>query len=381
LDLITSIPPKIERRNRLGAEVGIDYLRDCVQSWRRSGFQVRTLNREREADHIGNQYALDPELFQDESEALFPNRFGPSFHVLIASLDPSTPIGIINADIYLLDSQDLPSKLETLCQKAFVFARRTDVADLTAPFHSNYNFGVDFVAFRPDLISEVFQDRDFKRFQLGLVWWDLVLPIAASFYAPVLRIREPFILHHLHERAWDSAVYRNMQVKALETLRRLGNAARHSSPAAGLFTDLAAPLDLADKKGEHAFSQLCTDWLAGEVGPIGQVELRLDLDQGALTELLRANLEECTNTKLELERGRKELERKHKEIVKLRELLAEAKRANSKITKVLSKAEARQGTPERPTGSAKSAWGFERLSKALRRKFWLRPRRRHPQPQ
>lgn len=150
MDLITSIPPKISRCGPTGEDVGMEYLRRCVESWRKNGFSVETLNRANEAEQVRGLSNLEPVIFEDDSGALCKDRYGPSFHEMFSDRDLSKPVCIANADIYLLDGDNISSTIEDLCQSAFLFAHRTDFIGSATSFHSNYKLGVDFVAFRPD---------------------------------------------------------------------------------------------------------------------------------------------------------------------------------------------------------------------------------------
>jgi hypothetical protein len=364
MDLITSIPPTISRRDLSGDDVGFEYLNRCIQSWNRNGFRVRTLNRVNEAEQIRTLFNLEPVVFEDDRDALCKDRYGPSFREMFSNTDLSKPVCIVNADVYLLDSKGISAQIEELCQDTFLFAHRTDFTGLAV--HSNYKLGVDFVAFRPDRLLPVLNDTVFTRFKIGLVWWDYVLPIAASFFMPVLRIREPFILHHMHDRAWDSATYREIRLMALDILLRLATARRSSSQAAALFAERARSLDVTIKEDAHAFFELCIDWLAGRIGPVGELQLRLDGDQEAMTEMLRSALENCTSVNSELEvrrkiivRLQKELGKRRKDILRLRYRLWEVRRANAQLSKALAKAEAATGPTTGPGD------GVPRRSKAL----------------
>lgn len=343
LDLITSIPPKINRIDPYGNDIGIEYLRGCIHSWMLNGFTVRTLNRQNEVEQIKSSFRLDPVLFADSDESFYKGRFGPTFGDLLSHVDLSKPVGIINADIHMLRCEDLCSRLEEACHKAFLFAHRVD-CEGSLGFQTVYRHGVDFVAFQPDKILPVLEDEGFKSFKMGLVWWDYVLPIAASFFAPVFRISEPFILHRMHDRAWDSEIYKEMELRAFDVLLRLANRTRFSCEAAALFADRATPLDLKTTEGRHGFFQLCTGWCAGEIGPVKEMSVPLDGVDGALTGMIRSGLSysagltgEFEALRRELEKRQRELEKRRKDVLRLKLRVKEEKRANAKLRKALSK--------------------------------------------
>jgi hypothetical protein len=272
----------------------LDYVQQCVASWRRHGYRILTFNRQDEVEPVRRTFGLEPIPFIDPEEALYPGRFGPPFWEIAKSLKPDRPVCIVNADIYLLGALDLAKRLEDLCQDAFVFAQRIEVPDLSAPFHSIYRKGVDLVAFRPDRIPGVINDPEFRRFKLGVVWWDYVLPIAASFFVPVLRVGGPLLLHHMHPSSLNNEMYDAMRLRAFEVLARLARQASLASPAAREFHLSIKKLNLATKEDRESFSQTCVDWLSGRIGPIKEVELELDIERATITKILRAALDDLT---------------------------------------------------------------------------------------
>lgn len=317
MDLITSIPPTVVRRNQRGDDVGFDYSRQCVGSWRRRGFRILSLNRDHEVAPVRRTFGLEPIPFTDPEDALFPGRFGPPFGEIAKNLKPDRPVCIVNADIYMLGTLDLTRRLEDLCQDAFLFAQRIEVPDLSAPFHSIYRKGVDLVAFRPDRIPRVINDTEFRQFKLGVMWWDYVLPIAASFCVPVRRIGGPLLLHHMHPSSLNNEIYDAMRLRAFEVLSRLAREASLASPAAREFHLRIKNLNLAAKQDRESFFQTCVDWLAGRIGPIDEVELELDIDQTTMTRMLRATLDELTAAREEVAKQERTVAKLKKDIAKL----------------------------------------------------------------
>lgn len=309
MELITSIPMKFERLDPSGADVGSAYFGRCVESWRGHGFVVRTLNRKNEIDLIRKKFDLDPFPFEDDAEALFRDRFGPSFGDIFKHADLKDAIVISNADIFILPTAHLIRRLEELTRDAFLFAHRTEVQALPGPFHSIYKRGIDFVAFNPANLAEFISDSEFEKFKLGLVWWDYVLPIAASFFVPVLRVKEPFILHHVHQANFDANVYNEMLLKSFDLLAKFSRRARLSNPAAAEFAERLREMDVAQRGDRQAFAQLCIDWIGGRVGPIRETSLVLDLDQEVLAGMLRTTLDELTTTREALTRERRKAEK------------------------------------------------------------------------
>ena len=82
-----------------------------------------------------------------------------------------------------------------------VFAGRTEFTSCLG----KYSFRkVDFIAFDPRLLAKTFEHPLLGRLQLGIPWWSWVLPIAASFVAPIHCVSRPFLLHMEHSHRWGS---------------------------------------------------------------------------------------------------------------------------------------------------------------------------------
>jgi hypothetical protein len=297
MDLITSIPPTLHRLNLNGADVGTQYFSSCVQSWKEHGFLVRTLNRACEAQLVRERFGLEPIVFSDDADDIFPEKFGPSFGTITKNLKLDGAVGVVNADICILPIEKLISRLEELTRTAFVFAHRTEVLTWPGPLHSTYTRGADFVAFRPDRITEILTDPVFSKLKLGLYWWDRVLPIAASFFIPVLKIGAPFAAHHSHGGSFDKALYNSMLLESFDILGRLSKKQRLLNPAAASFAGRIERLDSSTQAGCTAFARLCSDWMDGKLGGFSDITLRLNLEHETLEGMLRTTLKELTATR------------------------------------------------------------------------------------
>src|SRR5258708_29469393 len=101
--LFTSIPAAVVRRDRAGADIGADYQRRCVASWRAAGHRVVSVNRPDEAARVA---ALYPEVEVRPRAATAREPSGRPL-VRIAELlsecadAPEARVGLINADLYL----------------------------------------------------------------------------------------------------------------------------------------------------------------------------------------------------------------------------------------------------------------------------------------
>lgn len=236
--VFTSIPPRYANSDRF------EYLKACIGSWTRCGFQAVSLNRYEEADAVRRMNLLEV-IPVHTGEAWYPDRFGPCFGNIFDLIDEDEPAAVVNADIYMLGSADLGSRLIELAKTGFTVARRTDVEHLGASAGTVSLGGIDLVAFTKRSVPKTTTDRKIRKFQLGLPWWDYVIPTLASFEGPVFRIEEPFIVHQVHADRWDMDVW------------------HHISEEVRLMLNEMAPREFFSKHalGEMQTATACVDWL------------------------------------------------------------------------------------------------------------------------
>ncbi|SHF19176.1 hypothetical protein SAMN02745157_1862 [Kaistia soli DSM 19436] len=200
--LITSAFPLLKRLDEDGVDVGQDLVKRCVGSWQANGFDVLSVHNEAERDLIGA--GLPGVTYRFVDEVLPPGaRKMPSLAAVLADLPPTEPIGIINADIFMPQCTDLASRMGRLARQSSVILHRWEVPSLTRREGRQYEIGVDLFAFTPALIAPALTGLNSRPYQLGVPWWDYVLPVAASLYAPLSLVSDPILLHHSHEQAWN----------------------------------------------------------------------------------------------------------------------------------------------------------------------------------
>jgi hypothetical protein len=128
MDLITSIPPL-----ELQSGADIDYMKACLDSWRKYNFRIVTLNREDEAESVKRTFGLNPIVFRDSEHSFYPGKFGPSFGEISKHLSPHRSACIINADAYILENLDL-THFADLCVESCFFSQTVEVYALNVPF-------------------------------------------------------------------------------------------------------------------------------------------------------------------------------------------------------------------------------------------------------
>jgi len=238
LKLFTSIPPRFSRKHsQTGEETGPHYLERCVNSWRANGFDPVSINRPEEAGTIRASGLIDV-IEASQQDALVPDRYGPSLGSIFDAAPRNAPFAIVNADIYMRPGAagtDLAHDIAGRTRKTVLVSRRTDVAHLDALQGTVYACGIDFVALDPSRIPEVIKDADLRRFQLGVPWWDYVLPLAALKHMPAKRIEEPFILHQTHDERWNPEIYTSVVPQAYRVLQRYDAQVAAVSPTSKRF--------------------------------------------------------------------------------------------------------------------------------------------------
>jgi hypothetical protein len=113
-------------------------------------------------------------------------------------------------------------------------ARRIDISD-NGEIVGLYRRGIDGIFFTPGTIEALRADPMVGQFQLGAPYWDIVLPVIASFHHRLQFVASPLLCHELHPPQWDEADYRRLRTHAVAAV--VENAKRHrlASPMANEF--------------------------------------------------------------------------------------------------------------------------------------------------
>ena len=255
MQIFTSIPMKFARPLN-GEDEGPRYLARCIESWRRNGFNVRSVCRPHE---LAAATALAPGIeiiVSDVDDALYPARLGPSFGALLTAAPKNEPFGIINADIYTVHSPSIVDRLRRATATGLAFAGRTEFGTRMG----RYSFRkIDFIALDPRLLAEVLDNPQLRQLQLGIPWWSWAFPIAASFVGPLYYFSRPFLLHMEHANRWAGDAMEASSAVALSGLRQIGE--RTDTKEARRFIARIDAVSTAAAK--HA---VCKQWLFGDDG-------------------------------------------------------------------------------------------------------------------
>lgn len=226
--------------------------------------QIVSVNWSGEVERVQSHHGATRILsVPDDLPAMFPGRYGPPLGAFFGA-GRGDILGICNADILMLKC-DIAERARSR-PATFFAARRLDVDRVGGNIVGLYRRGVDAVFFDCDRYRALIEDENLARFQLGAPFWDILLPLLASFHGPVSFIDPPFLVHPVHDARWSAQDYETLRQAAVVTVVR--HAERHSatSSAARTFLQLfrryvgrdIAPLDRRARRNAMALFSL---WL------------------------------------------------------------------------------------------------------------------------
>lgn len=218
--IVTSIPPQPSRMAR-GKETGPAYIAQCLESWRRAGFGVLSINPASEIDAL-QALALPVNVQKAEASGL------PPIAELVAAASSSgcQLAGILNADCHILPFVDLKSNLFRRSRGRMLLCERIDRdAHSLLPLPETYG-GFDGFFFDPQAISGSALAECDPGFRLGDVWWDFWFPcLAMGQGLEVGRLMQPVLGHLNHAFRWNPEVYAANRDRFAGCLAKLGGQA------------------------------------------------------------------------------------------------------------------------------------------------------------
>lgn len=201
--LVTSAFPLLKRFDESGTDVGGELVGTCLKSWQANGFRVLSVHNKAEEPLIGDGFPGVEYRFVDED--LGPTaRKTPSLAAVLSDLPPDEPVGIINADIFMVEAPHLADRLAAAARDSTVVMHRWEVPSLAGRRGRRFDLGVDLLAFTPGKVAPAIAAFVDLPYQLGVPWWDYAFPVAASLYSPLMLVADPILLHHTHDQAWNS---------------------------------------------------------------------------------------------------------------------------------------------------------------------------------
>jgi hypothetical protein len=197
IPLITSIAPRIFRRNEKGDEIGEAYQLNCIESWRRAGFQPVSVNPTNEV------YSHSVRMIPVSRDA---SAITGRAHVFLADLlavvsteARGRPFVLMNADLVIPSTSALAGRLAQIRPGEFIFSRRIDIDQLGQTDGVAPRWGYDFFAGHADDISEL-PDAGMV---FGAPWWDYFFPLLMFMQGCRIYQIKPAVLHLNHTGRWN----------------------------------------------------------------------------------------------------------------------------------------------------------------------------------
>lgn len=241
IPLFTSIPPHFSRKQADGQDLGNQYARACVKSWRGNGFDPVTVNSKNEAlaSIISEENIECIAVGRDAREKFGkPLIFLGDFISAACSHQVDGPLVITNADILIDISTDDYRRLENLQPGQCFVSRRQDIKEMDSRLGSEYLQGYDFFAFHSSDLKK-FRSDDFV---MGMPWWDHYLPIWMYLMGlEQLSIKDPFVFHLSHAERWDFEKWVILGENFMKFIQQTGNS------RAGLSAQAASYLGVVNR--------------------------------------------------------------------------------------------------------------------------------------
>jgi hypothetical protein len=287
--LMTSVPPFSDERPAT-------VVPQVLASFAANGFSPVSVNWAHEIGAVAARYPeADVVAASTRTRPLFEGRYGPTLAALFDAAGDSRTIGICNADVLMLTS-DIRRRLERE-PGTFFTAHRLDIDTFGGSIVGVYRKGIDAVFFDRDRFRPLFEDSRLLSLQIGAPFWDLALPIVASFHGPVAFIDPPFLVHTLHDAHWNAGDVAAGARPALAAIIEHAERCADFRPRARYFLKLVdqhvgrdvaelsphkvnkalAILNMWMVKLERTGTTRVNVAMAGELGPYARAQLRLAL--------------------------------------------------------------------------------------------------------
>ena len=192
---ITSVPPRLKRVSKDGADIGEAYQVRCVASWGDEGFDACSVNSRQEK--VGCNIAIK-RVDRDASEITGrPHVFLADLLAAGIEMAGDGPFVIGNADVIL--KSGIRDRVARLQPGEILFSRRIDIDDMSSLEGEAYAPGFDFFAING---SDAARLAD-TQLIFGAPWWDHYLPLRTYMKGGTLHILESAVFHLTHDERWN----------------------------------------------------------------------------------------------------------------------------------------------------------------------------------
>jgi hypothetical protein len=192
--LYTSLPPKTDRFF-LGRNIGADYQRACIDSWRQMGFDVVSLN------HSSEIHALSDAGYEVTYHEVTSKR--PRIMDFVEAIrESAAPVaGIINADCLLVGNDGTMESMLKAAETGLVLMERINLRAEDAKVADQKCCGFDFLCFATGPLNLLKIDDDMS---IGTPWWDYWFPLAyQEAGSPLFAMIAPILMHLDHPQNWS----------------------------------------------------------------------------------------------------------------------------------------------------------------------------------
>jgi hypothetical protein len=192
------------RLDPMGRDIGDAYQQQCIESWRRSGFDPVSVNS---ANEPYNHSVRMVPASRDASRITGRPHVFLSDLLAVASAEASgRPFAVMNADLLIPRRAALATKVSDLPAGEFLFSRRVDIDQPTEIRGQPWYDGYDFFAGHADDIS-CLPDAGMV---FGAPWWDHLLPLLMFTQGCRIYQFEPSVRHLKHDEQWSWAVWEKL---------------------------------------------------------------------------------------------------------------------------------------------------------------------------
>ncbi|MCO6412060.1 MAG: sulfotransferase [Thiogranum sp.] len=186
IPIITSIAPR-----------GLDKQKRAIRSWQELGFEVLSLNTQKEIDRLKEEFPGVNFIKATRDGSGITGKPHVYIDDMLAALRKTGrgTVGIVNSDIILRAQPGLTDYLNQEACGSFLYASRIDIDQPEDTAGKVYHRGFDVFFFDRSVIEKI----PATNFMLGMPWWDYWIPLAPLLSGvPVKRIDTPLGYHVWH---------------------------------------------------------------------------------------------------------------------------------------------------------------------------------------
>jgi 2-O-methyltransferase len=187
---LTSLPP---------TPAGAPLIRDCIDSWRNAGLDVRAFNHPSEIDLLETLYDVAFVQVPDTTLPVFGKHLVPITALVRWASEHGGPVLLLNSDINLQLADWELRRIRWLCDDGLCYIVRYNHTGVLSRA-TREAFGIDAFLFHGRHASQLPESF----LSMGQPFWDYWLPYAfASSSRPIYTVEFPACFHKLHQARWS----------------------------------------------------------------------------------------------------------------------------------------------------------------------------------